>query len=224
MAFFSWTNLRFLGNSWSGVSFPSNNENRRIILYAFDILPDTAKLPGPKFVFSHIVAPHPPYIFNSVGEPVDQVLSHPEVGTPGYSENILQFRQAYLDQLTFINQKTLKMIDGILARSKTPPVIILQGDHGPDVFMDINDPGKACLYERYSILNAYYLPNVPAEAIPADISPVNSFRFIFNRYFGTNLEMLANRRYFSPDTHFYQFQDVTNQTESKCNLPPGTSP
>jgi len=48
------------------------------------------------------------------------------------------------------------------------------------------------------ILNAYYLPDGGSEAIYPAISPVNTFRTIFNRYFGGNLPLLEDRSYFSP--------------------------
>lgn len=219
-AFISWTNLRLLDKLlWTGISFPSNNEARFTILYNFKILPEVASIPGSKFVFSHILAPHPPYLFDSQGQMVHQEYPSPKFGSSGYSQFVPQYRQGYLDQLTFINQKTLEMIDGILAQSKTPPVIIIQGDHGPDIFMNYDDPSKACLYERYSILNAFYLPGVDPASVPADSSPVNSFRMVFNMYFGTDLQALPDRQYYSPNVNLYQFQDVTESAKVQCDLP-----
>jgi hypothetical protein len=98
-----------------------------------------------------------------------------------------------------------------------PPIIIVQGDHGPGTMTNHNSLKKSCLYERYSILNAYYLPGVEKPSIPMDLSPVNSFRFIFNAYFNGDLELLPNRQYFSTSDHFYQFTDVTGQIQETCN-------
>ncbi len=218
-AFISWTNLHYLGEiHWDLVSFPSENESRRVVQYAFAALPDVAKIPGPKFVFSHILSPHPPYLFDEDGEPVESKYTHPQIGSPGYFESVVQYRQAYLEQLTFISRKTLEMIDGILAQSNTPPVIILQADHGPDVFMDFDSITNTCLYERYSILNAYYLPGISSEEIPQNITPVNSFRLVFNLYFGTDVEILTNHAYFSSDL-LYQFEEITDLIGVQCNLP-----
>jgi hypothetical protein len=223
-AFISWTNLHYLGEiSWDLISFPSENEGRRVVQYAFATLPDVAKLPGPKFVFSHILSPHPAYLFDEKGEPVEGKYPHPQIGSPGYFESVVQYRQAYLEQLTYISRRTLEMIDGILAQSDTPPVIILQADHGSDVFMDLESIENTCLYERYSILNSYYLPGISPEKIPANISPVNSFRLVFNFYFGTNVEILTNRAYFSSNS-LYQFDEVTNLIGTQCNLPAEAMP
>jgi len=224
-AFISWTNLNFLsGFSQSVISLPSNENSRRGILYSFETLPEVSSYAGRKFIFAHILAPHPPFLFNSDGEPVDENFFYPKFGIQVDSENVSRYRRGYLEQLTYINRLTLEMIDGIRANSATPPVIILQGDHGPDVFMNYDDPHKACLYERYSILNAYYLPGIRPNVIPEDISPVNSFRLIFNLYFGTNVAMLPNHQYFSPNSNIYQFQDVTSLTEIPCDIPDSVQP
>ena len=50
-------------------------------------------------------------------------------------------------RLSSLISKYLPIIDQILAESPTPPVIILQGDHGTDGF------------NRMAILNSYYVPD-----------------------------------------------------------------
>ena len=58
--------------------------------------------------------------------------------------------------------------------------------------------GTAALRKRSGILNAYYLPGGNVRSLSPNISPVNSFRLVFNSYFGTDLEMLPDRTYVSP--------------------------
>jgi hypothetical protein len=224
MAFIGWTNLRFFGNSWSGISFPSNHESRQVILHDFTALASAPAIQGPKFVFAHIMAPHPPYLFGSDGGPALHDIVHPDVGTADYAEKISQYRQGYLDQLLYVNKKVLDMIDSIQSSSKTLPIIIIQGDHGPDVFMDFKKASDACLYERYSILNAYFLPGQDPASIPPDMEPVNTFRLVFNRYFGTDLPLLPNQQFYSPDLAIYQFQNITGQTQAACSLPVQAEP
>jgi hypothetical protein len=65
-------------------------------------------------------------------------------------------------------------------------------------------------------LNAYYLPGVEKSSVPMDISPVNSFRFIFNTYFKSNLELLPNRQYFSTSAQLFEFIEVTGKTQESC--------
>ena len=192
-----------------GIADLSYDTHRRIILYAFERLPEVAAMEGPKYVFVHIVAPHPPYVFDHAGNPVD----------PNYPFTLsVEEKAGYIEQLQFINRATLATIDGILANSESPPIIIIQGDHGPGTLTDHDSLENSCLYERYSILNAYYLPGVDKTSVPMDLSPVNSFRFIFNLYFNGDIELLPNRQYFSTSAHFYKFMDVTGRTQEMCKL------
>lgn len=209
------TNLRyFQGLDHLGIDFPSYDSHRRIILFDFMRLPEVSSIQGPKFVFAHIIAPHPPYVFDNMGNPLspDELFSlHP----PSNSD-IEQSRKSYLNQLEFINTQVLKTIDGILAESATPPIIIIQGDHGPDIFVDHFSLENTCIYERYSILNAYYLPNINPNLVPSDLSPVNSFRFVFNYYFRLDLNLLPNQQFYSTEDRIYDFINITNQPRDLC--------
>lgn len=213
----NFTNLSiFRGIDRFGVAYPSYATHRQIILYDFKRLPEVASIPGPKFVFAHIIAPHPPFVFDQTGNSVNPSVPYSLMDIEG--ENPLESQRGYIDQLIFVNQEILKAIDGIIANSKTPPIIILQGDHGSGIFYDASSIEKSCLYERFSILNAYYLPGVDPDSVPMDLSPVNSFRFIFNAYFQTDLPLLPNRQYFSTNANFYKFTDVTSQTQAVCKM------
>ncbi len=209
--FISSTNLRvFSMLDWPGVYMPSYDSFRQVILFPFEQIPEIVEMAGPKFIFSHILSPHPPYVFNELGEPVDESIPF-TLNRP----NLPDDKQHYVEQLTYINRKTLDMIDAILENSETPPIIILQGDHGSNIYLDLNNMDATCLYERYSILSAFHLPGINAENLPQDISPVNDFRKVFNIYFGTHFDILPDRRYFSfSDAEFYHFRDITSLTES----------
>lgn len=208
--FWNQTSLKLLaGIDQLGVADPSYDTHRRIILYDLERLPEVAALQGPKFIFVHIIAPHAPYVFDHAGNPLDPPYP--------YKLALPESRNGYIEQLQFVNQAMLATIDGILANSATPPVIILQGDHGPATLTEVETFKTSCLYERFSILNAYYLPGIDKSSVPMDISPVNSFRFIFNTYFKSDLELLPNKQYFSTSADFYEFIAVTGQTQEACN-------
>ena len=100
-------------------------------------------------------------------------------------------------------------LDSILAKSPRPPVIILQADHGPGLRLDWYDMGKTNLKERLSILSAYYLPDGADTMLYQSITPVNTFRVIFNHYHGAQFELLDDRSYFSSYYRPYQLTDVT---------------
>jgi hypothetical protein len=117
--------------------------------------------------------------------------------------------EEYLGQLEFVNQKTLEAIDGILLRSPEPPVIVLQADHGSGLRWHSRNLEKADLKERLSILNAIYLP--PGERVPLydELTPVNTFRLLFNHFFRTRLPPVKDKSHFAILGRPYQWIDVT---------------
>jgi hypothetical protein len=182
---------------------------REIILAEFENLERVAPWPGPKFVLTHIVAPHAPYLFDSQGEPVpsDSPFTLVEPGaTTGRGGN----SELYRDQAIFITGKTQVAIDAILQNSPTPPIILLQSDHGSGAgqpWQGMSEPG---LSQRASILNAYLLPESCRAKLYPTITPVNSFRVVFNCALGASLSLLPDRTYYTPDLrlHDYSFEPV----------------
>jgi len=47
------------------------------------------------------------------------------------------------------------------------------------------------------------------------ISPVNTFRLVFNKYFGGKYDMLKDVSYFSPVPKLYNFSEISNKCEDK---------
>jgi hypothetical protein len=191
---------------------------RAEILSHFQALPDVAKMSGPKFVFVHLVVPHPPFVFARDGGETDITFLGKNDGSH-YKESDATYRARYRNQLLYINQKTEEMIQAIVRNSKKPPVILLQSDHGPGSYLDWGSMENTCLRERTSILNALLLPDASVH-IPSDLTPVNSFRIVFNTYFGTNLEMRENRTYYSLWDDPYRFMEVTDRVNSCAPLGP----
>jgi len=187
--------------------------HRERILYILDHLPDATQIDSPTFVFAHIVAPHPPFVFELSGEPIYPRRKF--VLDDGSHYTAIAGRSAYVegyrDQLTFITAKLQVTIDEILSRSPEPPIIILQADHGPRSTLEGNDIKHSNLSEPMSILNAYYFPDQSYDDLYQDITPVNTFRVVFDRYFGADYEMLEDRSYFSTRYRPYTFIDVTDQ-------------
>jgi hypothetical protein len=160
----------------------TDNNHRSRVLSLLNHLKRLPSEEGDLFVFAHFVIPHPPYRFGPNGEWLE--------GRPD------DFPTAYINQVIFINHEILQVIDTILAKSETPPVIIIQGDHGPPPEISSSSA------QKMPILNAYYLPGVDTEKVLySSISPVNSLRVVLNSYFGQNLPLLEDISYYAPDKH-----------------------
>jgi len=189
--------------------------HRERLLFIFETLVKMPDMASPKFVFAHIKSPHPPFVFGEGGEPAKSGRPlHYRTTRDLMNENDIQeYIRKYKNQLAAINMKVKAAVDGILAESKAPPIIILQGDHGPCGWLDYNSLENTNLMERMPILNAYYLPESDNEEFYDTITPVNTFRVIFNQYFGARFDLLEDEIYFATWKHPYQFINVTDKID-----------
>lgn len=185
---------------------------RDSIRFTFENLAKYARSEGHYFVFAHILAPHPPFVFRADGGArrqwrpfsiVDGSHWLGRIGTRG------EYIAGYRAQMLYVNRMLMEAVKEILETSDPSPVIILQGDHGPGAFFDWNSLSRTNLEERFGILNAYHFPGGEQGELDAEITPVNSFRVIFNRYLGQDFGLLEGRSYYSRWSDPYGFVDVT---------------
>jgi hypothetical protein len=203
----------------------SYDAHRELILSNFDTLTKIPYLEGEHFTFVHFLSPHPPFVFDENGNEIDPNIVFSLNDDDDYNsieQSRESYRQGYRGQVPFINKKLMVLIDDILASSETPPIIILQADHGSGMFVDFSSAKNTCLHERFSPFAAYYLPDIDHNPIPSDITPVNLFRIVFNEYFDADLPLLNNAYYFSKDPFYlYQMEEISTQRiNSPCNMQP----
>jgi len=173
--------------------------HRDEILAAFKGLQGIPSLDGNYFVYAHIIAPHPPFVFGPNGE----ILPHDEPFTLNDANYFIRdhTRRAYITgykrQIEYVNKLAMQAVDQILANSKTPPIIIIQGDHGPGAYLHWGSLDNSIPQERFGMLNAYYFPKQNYESLYPTISPINSFRVVLDEYFGQKFELLPDKHYFS---------------------------
>ena len=174
-------------------------------------------MPGPKFVFVHILAPHPPFVFDEHGNPVQADAPYTLGDGGGYPGTREEYIHDYSQEITYINKQLELVITSILSDSETPPIIVIQGDHGPgSQFSMLKLEDVSCLWERFSILNAYYFPDQNYDLLYPGITPVNSFRVIYNTYFDANLLLLDDKNYYASYATPYQMIDVTDRITNIC--------
>ena len=193
----------------------SEDLQRQIIICAFEELPKISSYyEEPVFVWSHIMLPHFPLIFGANGEPVTPgesllVMNNPHLfeGTDS-SWNI---KQQFLQQLQFANKKSIKLIDKILENEKQS-IIIIQSDHGSAFDVNLHDPTDDDVHQRLSNINAIYFPDEkPREILMNDQTNVNTFRIVFNSYFGSDYDILEDRIYWNLSFKKpFWFKDVTS--------------
>ncbi len=173
--------------------------------YQLSAVREVAAKPEATYTFAHFLMPHDPYVFNADCTP----RSPEKVGESTYQQN-------YLDQLQCANTKILDLMRDIKAASATPPLIVLQSDEGPhpilsprttSSWLDLPDRSYR---EKLRILNATFAPD--GFHLPEGTTPVNTFRYVFNHYFGTSFEILPNKSFvFEREERPYKFIEVTDK-------------
>ena len=158
----------------------------------------------PIFVFAHIVSPHPPFVFGSNGE----VINDSKLNKANDLESWTN-KEAYLNQLKFINIEVKELVGKLTSDKNNLPIIIIQADHGSASTPGMEEYNPNLIQERMRPFVASYLPGKD-NFIPDSITPVNIFRLIFNNYFNTKYEVLENKVYFSTYGKPYKFIDVTD--------------
>jgi hypothetical protein len=152
-------------------------------MFVLDTLANLPEIDKPLFVFAHIVSPHGPYVFDQNGS-----------FTPDAPNDS---KPAYVEQVRYLNNRLLQIIPEIIGGSHPAPIIVIQGDHGA--------PGTERDPDRMKILNAYFLPGEGGAGVYPAITPVNTFRLIFDAYFGADLELLDDVSYHSTADDFFDF-------------------
>ena len=184
--------------------------HRQHILFTFETLQKVPALDGDYFVYAHIIAPHPPFVFDARGERVTQAQPFTLNDASHYFRDHSQenYIAGYRRQIQYVNTRVLETIDAILTQSTTPPIIIIQGDHGPGAHLHWGSLENTIPAERFGILSAYYFPDQDYRLLYPSISPVNSFRVLFNQFFDADYALLPDRHYYSTWSFPFDFLEV----------------
>lgn len=189
-------------------------DRRGFLTSAFDNLKTlSAKAGRPRFVFAHILAPHPPFVFGPEGEPKRQPLIYGLFDGDAYmgiGGTVNLYRAGYGDQAAYISSRVLQAIDALLAAG-SKPIIIVQGDHGSKSRLAVNSLPNTAIDECFPNLNAYFVPDSIKGKLYPTITPVNSFRIILSDLFGENLPILPDRSYYSTWDEPFKFAEVTDK-------------
>ena len=178
-------------------------------LYGWQALASLRDAPGPKFVFAHILMPHPPYVFGENGE----YLGPGKVGE--------RYEDRFAGQLKWTNTELKRFIEGVQSLPEDQrPIVIVQGDEGPyPVPYRRNQRGFQWstatdddLRIKYGILNAWYLPDGSDIGLTDTMTSVNTFPTLFSNYFGIEVPRLPDRIFTSEIwDRPYDMVDVTDR-------------
>jgi len=143
----------------------------------------------PSFVFLHILTPHLPFKYDIKGNfpSIEDMSNKTE-------------KELYFEQLIYTNE-IIKMIVNEIGEDS---IIVIQSDHG-DKAVDTTSQ------QKHNILNVYYFPDKKYELLHEGITPVNTFRAIFDTYFGSDYQLLSDKIYASVADSEEKYVDITNE-------------
>ena len=138
----------------------------------------------PRFVFVHVPAPHPPWVFGADGSPRDPDFVS-VVGEPGHST--AQELEAGFAQATYIAARTVRSVDAVRTAAGPAPVIVVFSDHGPVGAFKTSDPLGSAVETRASDFLAASTPGHPG-LMEEVRSPINLFPALFEAYLGLHID------------------------------------
>ena len=162
---------------WRDESAPYDLFAPERFLATIDEVATIASMPEATFTIVHFLKPHRPVVFDRHGNSLVN-----RIGSPSHEE--------YFAEFAFTNAKYLELIDMILAKSKTEPVIIFQADHGTTYGSVGTIDEKLTHFDVYS---AYYAPDPHRFQIPRPFTLINTFPLALNSILDSKLQLQDNR-------------------------------
>ena len=207
----AFTALESLGRSLGlPAYYPGYASHRELILFTLERLPRVAALPGPKFVFVHVVIPHPPFVFTASGAPAASNSRFSFMDGDAFQGTRQDYLEGYRQQLEFLNTQLTAVIPDIVQNTRRPSILILQGDHGPGSQLDYQEMEATNLNERTAILFAMRFPEGMEADPPDTLTPVNAFRYIYTHLDAqASIPLLPDRSYYSTWNSPLNFQEIT---------------
>jgi hypothetical protein len=173
----------------------------------------------PRFVFAHVLSPHPPFLFDRDGNAVTPAGEYRIWDGSHYRGTHAEYQAGYRGQVEFMQRAILNTLDRII-ENHPEAVIVLQGDHGPGMHLNWSSFERTNLKERFGILNAYRVSDRLKEKLYPTITPVNSFRLILNEYFGMDLAVLEDKSFYSEWKRPFKFFAVPGVVSPRSSAAP----
>ncbi len=115
----------------------------------------------PQFIYSHLLCPHPPYVFDSTGY----------IGKK--SEKVAE-KTAYLNQIQFINKHLIDIVKHIRTKGNPNAIVLISGDHG---FRKLEKEPERTI-ESYTTTTLFYFPKQNYQNLHDSMTSVELFKAV----------------------------------------------
>lgn len=193
-------------------------QHRQRLEGALDDLVSVAAEPtsSPRFVWTHLISPHPPFVYTPDGDVPAEPTPQRELGNrPEHDDDVdpAWFADRYIGNVVHISKLVRSAVEQIIA-SDPNAVIVVWSDHGSNMHYDLADDGPENDYaERYGNLFAVRAPGV-GDLYTSPVVPLNILGPLFDHYLGTDIGLGPTDAYGPPrpgpaDTIIYPPVDPT---------------
>jgi hypothetical protein len=159
----------------------------------------------PRYVYGHVMLPHPPFVVDAEGGFVNPHRSFSVSDASFFSGTPEEYRAGYRAQTMFVLKRTLLMASRIVENAQRrgrEVVVIIHGDHGPRLEFDARRPSPASGQSTLPIFLAIRWPQGVRPMYPPS-SLVNVYRVVLSTLFGMDLPQLPDRAFLSGFTTPY---------------------
>jgi hypothetical protein len=109
------TVFNFAIDGWDlDIPVPSYALHRRYLLYTLDRLDTIGAVQGPKVVFVHLMAPHPPFVVDKDGNAIQSERPYNIGDGTGFKGSPEEYVSGYLGEVQYLNRRLMRAIDAIL--------------------------------------------------------------------------------------------------------------
>jgi len=182
--------------------------HRSEILKGFGDIATVPPSSRPRLIIAHILAPHPPFVFDARGDPITPPRSYGIDDASSFRGTRQEYRDGYAQQARFVLDRAARSVAAFLRSSHRSVVVLIHGDHGSGLDYDQNSVLPADSGARLSVFLAYRIAAPGRREVDTVGSPVNLYRAVFADRFGANLSRLPNKSYLVRFELPYDFTEV----------------
>jgi hypothetical protein len=161
------------------------------------------KLKPPFFLYSHVLAPHPPFTTDRNGNSTSRwgfsLMADGDLSLADDKSLEALYREGYLEKLRFVNDAVLSQTERMINAIEGPMIVIIHGDHGSGYRFINESAERTCLMERMRTTVAIYsnVAEIRDAVVAGEIdNTINIYRTIFAALLGTEIPP-AGGQYFA---------------------------
>jgi hypothetical protein len=185
--------------------------HRNKILRSLASLESLGPSQSPRIVLAHLLAPHPPFVFDETGRPVNANRAFSVLDGSMFEGTREEYVNGYKGQARYLSNRLQSIVDHLEALSRAEgreAFIVIHGDHGPRARFSATDAGKTDPTEVLPIFLAIHWPSTASLSRSPVHSLVNVYREFIRRFVDPRFEQLRDRAFISSIAEPYRFLEI----------------